>query len=164
MGTEDKVRQIDELIDDFDVAMLVTESLEGELRARPMAVAGHDKGNVLYFLARATDAKLDEMRRNPRVNVVMQSESQYLSISGTVRTEVDPVLPDDQWSAGARVWFPDGKDDPELTQIVVDPTFAECWDANGTERLEYLWEAGKALVTGSTPDQDELEGHVKVRR
>ena len=76
------INEIDRMIRSFDVAMLVTTSLDGGLRARPMAVAGHERGLQLYFLTRADDGKLDEIAQQPDVNVVMQGDGEYLSVTG----------------------------------------------------------------------------------
>jgi len=53
--------RLDKLIALFDTAMLVTTSLRGLPRARPMAIAGHDDGGLLYFATRAEDEKLEEV-------------------------------------------------------------------------------------------------------
>jgi len=156
------VTEIDDLIDNFDVAMLISESLWGELRCRPMAISGHGPGAVLYFLTRADDEKLREILRNSNVAVCMQDEGQYLSVSGNARIETDQVLIDQYWSPTDRLWFPDGPADAATTMIIVEPSYAECWDRTGVRRLEFWWTAGKALASGSKLDDAELSGHHKV--
>jgi len=163
MYNEARTQQIDELVKEFDVAMLVTESLEGDLRGRPMAIAGHDEGSVLYFLTRADDEKMQEILAQPRVSVVMQNEGQYLSISGRARLETDLSLIDQHWSAAARLWFPEGKRDVQATLVIVEPTYAECWDRTGVRLLEFWWEAGKALLKGEKAEDSKLSGHQKVK-
>jgi len=157
------IDQIDDLIDHFDVAMLVTRSLEGELRGRPMAIAGHDRGSMLYFLTRSDEEKLGEILRHSRVSVVMQGKGQYVSISGRARIETDRELIGRYWSAAARLWFPEGPEDPAATLVVVEPGYAECWDRSGLRRLEFTWEAGKALLGGEKAADDSLGGHGKAR-
>ncbi len=163
MSSDSGIRQIDELVNEFEVAMLITESLDGDLRGRPMAIAGHDKGSVLYFLTRADDEKMQEILARPSISVVMQKEGQYLSISGRARVETDLSLIDQHWSAAARLWFPDGKNDVEATLVIVEPTYAECWDRTGVRLLEFWWEAGKALLTGEKAADSTLSGHHKVK-
>lgn len=155
--------KLDELMEDFDTAMLVTESLQGDLRARPMAVAEHTDNGVLYFATRAAAAKLEEILRSQKVAVTMQGDGVYLSISGTAKILVDQVLADELWSAPMRLWFPDGHDDPDLVILVVEPDYAEYWDRTGASRLEYWWEAGKALAKGERVEDDNLSGHEKMK-
>lgn len=155
--------QIDTLIDNFGTAMLITESLDGELRGRPMAIAGRERGSILYFLSCADDEKLEELLQRSSVAVVMQGSDQYLSISGVARLETNKVLIDKYWSAGARLWFPDGPGDTTVTLVVIEPTYAECWDRTGIRKLEFWWEAGRALLTGEKAADRSLGGHRKIR-
>ena len=76
------INKIDDVIASFDTAILVTESRHGQLRGRPMTLAGHHQGSVLYFFSRDEDEKLNEIERRPDVNVVMQKDGLYLSVSG----------------------------------------------------------------------------------
>ena len=157
--------RLDQMIDDFDTAMLISRSLEGKLRARPMAVAGHDEGEggLLYFATRSGTEKLDEIRQAPDVAVTFQDDNHFLSISGEARMQVDPQLARKLWSPAMKIWFPDGPEDPRLALIVVDPDYAEFWDNGGLDKLEFLWEAGKAIVKGEAIDDSYLSGNAKVK-
>jgi general stress protein 26 len=160
---EPEVNKLDDLIDAFETAMLVTRSTEGKLRARPMAIARHARGGELYFATRAEDGKLEEILQSPDVAVTMQDDGQYLSISGTARILTDRQLADDLWSESMRLWFPEGASDQQLTVILVEPRYAEFWDRTGLRQLEFLWEASKALLTARKASDSDLSGHGKVR-
>ena len=155
-------KRLDELIDEFDTAMLVTTSLDGALRARPMAIADHSVGAVLSFTTRNEDEKLEELLRQPTVALTMQDDNRFLSISGKARIDTDLQAARKLWSPLMKAWFPDGPDDPQLTVIHVEPSCAEFWDREGLRQLEFLWEAGKALVRGEKAHDSELGGHAKV--
>ena len=161
--TESELTKVDDLINAFETAMLVTQSMEGRLRARPMAIARHARGGELYFATRAEDDKLEEILRCPDVAVTMQKEGRYLSISGTARILTDRQLADELWSESMRIWFPEGASDEQLTIILVEPRYAEFWDRTGLRQLEFLWEAGKALLSGGKASDSDLGGHGKVR-
>jgi general stress protein 26 len=154
--------RLDELIATFDTAMLVTTSLEGQPRARPMAIAGHDTGGLLYFATRAQDEKMNEVLEHPQVAVTMQSDARFLSITGKARIETDVKLARSLWQPAMKLWFPEGARDPQLTLILVEPLCAEYWDRSGLRRLAFLWEAGKALVRGEVPDDPPARQHAKV--
>jgi hypothetical protein len=51
-----------------------------------------------------------------------------------------------------KVWFPGGKDDPNLLLLRVDGKEGEYWDNSGLSGVKYVLEAGKALLTGSRPN------------
>ena len=158
----DNQQQLDELLQRFDTAMLVTATATGMLRARPMAVAAHRGGGILYFATRVEDGKLDELIADARVAVTMQQGNRYVSITGIARIEIDRALADEIWSAAMRVWFPEGASDPALVLIRVEPEQAEFWDRSGVRALEFYWQAGHALVTGKKPDDQTLSGHGKL--
>lgn len=155
-------QKLDQLIDEFDTAMLVTNSLEGELRARPMAIAGHAEGGLLYFATRSGEEKLAEIFRKPEVAITMQGDGQFLSLSGRAQVETDAELAGKLWSSAMKVWFPDGDKDPHLTLIQFTPERGEYWDRTGLLTLEFLWEAGKALLRGEAADDSKLSGHAKL--
>ncbi len=156
-------KQINDLIARFDTAMLVTESRQRELRGRPMAIAGYGDRSQLYFYTRGEDEKLHEMVQRPDVCVLMQREDQYLSLSGRARFDTDPALKEKLWSASGRLWFPAGPDDPDLSLLCIEPTFAECWDRSGLNKLEFWWQAGKAILKREKAADDELSGHQKLK-
>ena len=156
-------KRLDKLITIFDTAMLVTISLRGQPRARPMAIAGHDEGGLLYFATRAEDEKMEEVLQHPEVAVTMQSGQRFLSLSGTAHVQTDMQLARELWRPTMKLWFPEGAEDPQLTLIRVEPQYAEYWDRAGLRRLEFLWEAGKALMRGEVPDEESEEMHAKLR-
>ena len=156
------MREIERLISSFDTAMLVTESCDGDLHARPMAIAGYREPAMLYFLTRREDEKLKELLRRADVSVVMLRNDQYLSISGRARLVDDPDLVEQLWSASARLWFPRGPGDPNVALLSVEPRFAESWDRTGIRKLEFWWKAGKALLHKEKAADKTLSGHNKV--
>lgn len=156
------IRSVDELIDRFDTAMLVTEALDGELRGRPMMIAEHRSGGYLWFATPATGQKLEEVLNKPQVAVIMQSGGRYLSLSGEARLETEDGRLDELWSPAWKLWFPEGVEDPDLCLIRIEPQKAEYWDQPGAERVELLWKAGKALFGGQNEADAQLGEHDKV--
>lgn len=138
------------VLDEFDTAMLVTKEPNGELRARPMAIAGR-KGDKVYFATDHHSPKVDELEADPFVNVVCQSKRRFASLSGRARVTRDRALVDEMWSEGWKVWFPNGKEDPELVLLEVDPDEGAYWDESGTKGLRYLFRAASAYMTGNSP-------------
>lgn len=154
------IERFEELLQRFDQAMLVSVAEEGSLHARPMAIAESD-GAVLRFATSNRSAKAAEIALRPGVAVVMQGNGAYLSISGAARLLDDRDRIRLLWQAAWKPWFPEGPDDPALVLIEVDPARAEYWDRTGARRLEFLWEAGKAMATGRSLDEEQLSGHGK---
>ncbi|MGH8496730.1 MAG: pyridoxamine 5'-phosphate oxidase family protein [Gammaproteobacteria bacterium] len=155
-------RTLDELIEDFDTAMLVTRASDGALRSRPMAIAGCRSGAVLHFATRFDAPKVIELEEEPDVNVTMQGADKYLSLSGRARIVDDRRLIDELWSPAWKIWFPEGKDDPDLTLIELEPEMGEYWDRSGMRGARFLLEAGKAVLQGKAPEYQATAEHAKV--
>jgi general stress protein 26 len=168
MTEAEKRAHLREVVSDFDTAMLVTRTTAGEIRARPLALSAAETGadmledGVLYFPTSLSSPKIEEIAADPRVAVTMQDKRRFVSISGTARILSDRALVDRLWSEAWKVWFPDGKEDPELCLLEVSPTAAEYWDQKGGKGLRYLFDAAKAYVQGETPETTD-EQHAKVR-
>jgi general stress protein 26 len=144
--------KFDELIEDFDTAMLVSRGADGELRSRPMAIAEVEPGAVLWFFTQRDSGKMDELARDNHVNVAMQSKLKFVSLSGRARVIDDRARVERLWNESWKAWFPGGKDDPALVLLEVWGDKGEYWDNSGLSGVKYLIEAGKAYLSGERPD------------
>jgi general stress protein 26 len=165
LSDAEKRERVHDLMDRFDTAMLVTRTLEGRLRSRPLAIADRRDDGALYFSTAIESGKVHELEHDSNVNIVMQDGRRYVSITGDAHVLRDRTLIEELWSESWRIWFPGGKDDPHLAIVVVEPIDASYWDASGKEAVRYLFEMAKGYVTGTRPgsDQDERHtGHVKM--
>lgn len=159
--SDNPVKKLHDLLESFDTAMLVTRATSGELRSRPMAIARIDRGDDLWFFTDVHSGKIDEVHTEPHVNVSLQNGSQYLSLSGKASVIHDRVMIEELWQESYKVWFPGGKDDPNIALLRVATTEGEYWDNAGAQGLKYLFEAGKAYLSGQRPEIDE-DIHRKV--
>ena len=144
-----------ELLEEFGVAMLVTRTPDGSLRGRPMALAQAEPNGTLWFATDRHSAKVDELEKDGHVVVTMQSGTKFVSLSGKAAVVDDRAKLSQVRKAEWKVWFPGGKDDPNIVLLRVEGSNGEYWDNSGTSGLKYLIEAGKALVTGTRPDVGE---------
>jgi general stress protein 26 len=165
LSEEAKRKHVKEMVQSFDTAMLVTHTLDGAMRSRPLAIA-HDRGDdALYFSTDIDSDKVRELEANPGVNLVLQDGRRFVSLTGIARVERDRAVIDRVWSESWKVWFPQGKADPALCVVVVEPREASYWDGSGLKGLKYLFEMAKGYVTHTRPESDgdeEHTGHVKM--
>jgi general stress protein 26 len=155
-------RTLDDLLEDFDVAMMITFAGGQTPHARPMQIAEADDGQ-LYFATSLDSAKLRDIETDPRVLLIMQEGSVYVSLSGTAHPSTDPELIERLWSEAWKVWFPEGKDDPNIVILRVEPEEAEYWDNSGMEGVAYAMTALKAYVKGKRPIETDAAQHGKVQ-
>ena len=154
--------KLHELLEEFGIAMLVTRTQEGQLHGRPMALAEVDADGTLWFLTDRHSAKVDELTHDGHVGVIMQSKTKFVSVSGRASLVDDRERVSRLWNVEWKVWFPGGKDDPNLVLLRVHGEAGEYWDNSETCGLKYLFEAGKALLTGSRPNVEDPKIHGKV--
>jgi len=156
-------QKLNDLLKEFRIAMLVTRMNNGQMRARPMAVADIEPNGSMWFLTGRQSGKIDEILTDSHVAVTMQSAMKFVSVSGRASTVEDREKVARLWRIEWKVWFPDGKDDPNLVLLRVDADGGEYWDNSGTSGIKYLIEAGKALISGSKPNvEDDPKIHGKV--
>lgn len=151
-----------ELMRSFNTAMLISRSETDLLRARPMAIAELVDNGEIWFLSDKDSGKIDEIQRDPRTAVTLQNSSQFVSLSGRSRAVDDRAKVHELWTEAWKVWFPGGKDDPEITLVHFIPDEAEYWDNAGVNGLRYLFKAGVAYLQGHTPDVGEAN-HAKLK-
>src|SRR3954470_12265845 len=75
------------LIGEFDTAMLVTQTREGGLRARPLSLSSASSLDALYFSTAIDSGKVAELEADPRVVACLQDKRRFVSVSGIARVE-----------------------------------------------------------------------------
>jgi general stress protein 26 len=160
--TQNDFTRVLELLDQFSYAMLVTQR-GTELRSRPMAVAGATDHGHVRFLTRDDSAKLHELDEHSEVNLAMQGEGTFLSISGRARFTKDQDLKKRLLAQGGKLWFASGADDPHLIVLEVVPTYAEYWHQGAEGLIETVVdEAMSALGSDETAAAGDDKEHGTV--
>jgi general stress protein 26 len=161
---QDKQQKLIELLGDFSTAMLVTRKTETGVHIRPMRIAKLTEDGRLYFITSKQSPKSAEISVDASVDVVFQDDSKFVTMTGNATITDDRKLLDDLWSEPYKVWFPKGKDDPNICIIQVEPAQAEYWDNEGMQGLSYAFAAAKAYLKGETPKVDQdVHGKLNVR-
>ncbi len=160
MDTNDGRNHLHDVVNDFDVAMLVTYSANS-MRARPMAIACLDDGIGAYLVTNSNSLKIDEISANPHALLTFQSAKKFASVRGELTVLRERQLIEKMWKESWKLWFPDGKSDPNIALLKFTAHEGEYWDNAGMQGLKYVYDAAKAYVTGETPQFDEAQ-HAKV--
>ncbi len=162
LSRTDAVKKIQELVKASDICMFTTNLTELPLAARPMKSQDTDEEGNIYFFSDKTSDKNLEIQKDNRVQLfyINNSGYEYLSVYGTAEISTDKQKIDEYWSTMVKAWFPEGKDDPNLTLIKVKPEDAYYWDTKNN-KLVSLIKIMTSVVTGNTSD-DGVEGELKV--
>jgi general stress protein 26 len=111
----------------------------GDGHTRPMtAQLEGEKGPVWFFTARDTEL-VQRLAAGPEraiATFASKGHDLFASIHGTLRVDDDRAVIDRLWNRYVAAWFEDGKDDPNLALLRLDPERAE------------IWEDGSSLVAG----------------
>jgi general stress protein 26 len=161
--TVDHKKVLRETLQEASTVMLVTRESQGELHSRPMAVARVDDANKMYFATSVSSPKVTEIRADSRVDAIFQSKTRYASIAGRATISQDRQLIEELWQESWKVWFENGKSDPDIAIVILDPERGEYWDQSGIKGLSYLFRAAKAYVTGTEMKKKESELHGEVK-
>jgi general stress protein 26 len=153
----DSLEKLREIIKDIDFCMLTTIDGGGDPHSRPMSSNGDiDPDGDLWFFTQASSAKVSEVEQSPKVNVSFADpdNQRYVSVTGVAHLVRDRKKIDELWRPQFRMWFPEGKDDPEVALLKVSLEKGEYWDSSSST-IGYALSFISALVTGKEPNLGE---------
>ena len=156
--TNDSTEAFWKLVDDFDTCMVVTRD-GGRMRARPMAPRVSQERREILFLTDRNSHKVDEIEADNDVALTFSKHGKYVSVSGRARMSGDRALVAQIWDSEAEAWMPQGKEDPSVVVLVVDPDAAELWNVKAS-KVEQAWEFAKAYI--GDKDRPDTTRHQRV--
>jgi len=153
----DDLQKLRELVKDIDFCMLTTVDETGDFHSRPMSSNGDiDHNGDIWFFTSASSHKVSEIKKLPKVNVSFADpdNQHYISISGNAQLVRDRDKIDELWRPEFKMWFPEGKDDPDVVLLRVSLKKAEYWDSPSST-VGFMLSFVSSLVTGKEADHGE---------
>ena len=153
----ESLNKLRELVKDIDFCMLTTVNEQGDMHSRPMSSNGDiDAEGNLWFFTGVSSHKVNEIKQKNRVNVSFADpdNQRYVSITGRAELVRDRNKIAELWQPEFKMWFPEGKDDPEVSLLRVSLEKAEYWDSPSST-ISYALNFVSSLVTGEQPDLGE---------
>jgi general stress protein 26 len=134
----------------------------GGITARPMRTQLVDDDGAIWFFSAKSSEKNQEIQQNSKVQLLYghSGKQNYVSIEGEASISIDRQKIEELWSPLVKTWFQEGKDDPELTLIKVDPVHTYYWDTKHGKMVAFA-KMLASVVTGKTMD-DSIEGKLKI--
>lgn len=154
---EDDLQKLRELVKEIDFCMLTTIDEDGDLHSRPMSSNGDiDPNGNIWFFTNSSSHKVSEITKLPKVNVSFADtdNQHYVSVSGTAQLVRDQKKIEELWKPEFKIWFPEGKDDPEIALLKINLEKAEFWDGPSST-IGFALSFVSSLVTGKEPDMGE---------
>jgi general stress protein 26 len=147
---EEAVAKLQDLVKSTPTCMFASRLGEAPFHVCPMQVQETDYEGRLWFFSGAESTHNQQIAADPRVQLIFSNHSdrEYLTVYGTASISRDREQIDRLWNRMVEVWFPEGKDDPNLTLICVQPAIAHYWDTEDG-KLVTMAKILTAAATGS---------------
>jgi general stress protein 26 len=142
------------LLGQFETAVLITYGLDGNVRARPMAIASIESNCDLWFVTPEETLKVHDIENDSRIHVICQDGwNSCVSIAGRASLSRDRDRIRALWKPSYTSWHPGGPDDPNLLLIRCRGEHGEYWAGGGKEAGTFEYAARPA---------NERRGHGEV--
>ena len=154
---ETDLEKLRTMVKDIDFCMLTTVDENGDPHSRPMSSNGDiDPNGDIWFFTGASSLKVSEISKLPKVNVSFADpdNQHYVSITGTAELVRDPKKIAELWRPEFKMWFPEGKNDPEVALLKVNLEKAEYWDSPSST-IGFALDFVSSLVTGKEANSGE---------
>jgi general stress protein 26 len=152
LGGQDAVEKIRDIAGKADTCFLVTRG-----GVRPMGVRECDEQGVLWFLSDKHSKKNAQIEADAEVELYFQASehSGFLHLQGRATVLHDRSLIEKLWTPMAKVWFQEGKDDPCISVIRVQPLGGQYWDNKHGDMV-----AGVKMVIGAALGKQLDDGEI----
>jgi general stress protein 26 len=166
----DDLERLYELAKDIEVAMMTTRGPDGHLQSRPMATQKRAAGADLWFVTADGTPKLQDLGRDPHVNLAYFNSrtAEWISVSGIATISRDRQKIRELYAPGWKTWFSEQgdpqhgtPDDPRMVLIGVTVHAAEFLEVN-KPRPVIVYEIVKGWISGNEPELGEIH-HVGPR-
>jgi general stress protein 26 len=126
---------------------------EGAGHFHPMTAFCDDELRTVWFFTRRDTELVRSLVQGGKAmfNLVSKDRELWACIGGTITEQHDAQRIGKYWGPVVSAWFPEGKDDPELTLLRLDPQDAEVWIANKGP-IRFAFEIARANLTDQEPD------------
>jgi general stress protein 26 len=159
-----ELKNLYDLIDDLEIAMMTTRKPDGRLVSRAMANQKRAPGADLWFVTSQDTHKVEELEDEPNVNLAYYKDRtrEWISVSGMATISRDRKVIEQLYAPDWKAWFAEGGDprsgtpeDPRIVLIGIDVVSAAYFEVNKPQPV-VLYELVKAWVKSEPPDIGEV--------
>lgn len=149
---EEAKAKLKEMAEDIDFVMMATNLKQSPIHMVPMSTKKVDDHGNIWFLSNKDSTHNDNILKDANLHLVYSDKSnmQFLNVYGTATITTDKKTINDLYEKSDDMWF-EGKNDPNITAISVQPKEAFYWDQKDS-KLVSLFKMGVGVVTGDQPD------------
>ena len=151
LKNKEAIDKLKSLVEDIMICLFCTDlKTDDGSTSRPMsAIKVCDQGNIWFFSEKDSDKnKAIANDKNVQLFFSHPAKGSYLVVNGEAEIILDKTKIEELWTPVAKIWFKEGKDDPNISIIKVTPTTAYYWDTNGNRMINFI-KMVASVVTGS---------------
>ena len=157
------IEKIKELATAIDICLFCTNiTIDQGETTRPMSTQNVDDEGNLWFFSDKNSGKNKEIENDSTVRLYYShpSKSSYMVLNGTAEIQFDKNKVSEIWSPMVNAWFPDGKEDSNISLIKVTPKNAYYWDIEGNQMINFF----KMIASAATGKMliDATEGSLNL--
>lgn len=117
---------------------------------RPMTAQIEEEGGPIWFFTSKDNGIVERLSGSDRAIATFTSKGHdlFATVHGRLGLERDRAMVDKLWNPFAAAWYEEGKDDPKLALLRLDPERAEIW-LDGSSLV-----AGVKALLGVDPKKD----------
>ena len=157
------VEKLKELVTAINICLFSTNLKRNDgATCRPMSAQEVDAEGNIWFFSDINSDKNREIQEDNLVQLVFShpGKSSYMIVNGVAEISLDRQKIEELWTPVAKIWFEQGKDDPNLSLLKVNTKSAYYWDTDGNKMINFFKflasvATGSNLVTG-------VQGSIKV--
>lgn len=159
---KEAAEKIKEIAEKVNICLFCTNLQDKPFDTRPMGTQDVDEAGNLWFISSKTSNKDQEIKQDDKVQLIYadNGSSTYLSVYGSADVFYDRAKVEELWTPIAKAWFTEGKDDPNISIIRVQPQEAYYWDTKHGKMVSFL-KIIAAAVSGKSMD-DGIEGKMEL--
>lgn len=153
---QEAIDKLKSLVADITICLFCTDfKTDDGSTCRPMsAIKVCDQGNLWFFSEKSSNKnKAIATDKDVQLFFSHPGKSSYLIVNGEAEIILDKAKIEELWIPPAKIWFKEGKNDPNISIIKVKPSTAYYWDTEGNRMINFLKmvasvATGKNLVAG----------------
>lgn len=158
LAHREALKKMQEIGEKIDMCMFCTQADGHPLKTRPMSTQKVDEQGNFWFLSGIDSNKNEEISQDMKVQLIYSDpgEFTFMTVEGKATISRDQKKIDELWKVHAKAWFTEGKDDPRISVIKVEPVEAYYWDTKNNKMISFF-KMMASVVSGKTMD-DGIEG------
>jgi len=163
VANDEAIKKIKELAEKAQTCLFCTKIETGKsFSTRPMSAQQVDDNGNIWFLSDKDSLKNMEIEDDENVQLLFSgsSHSDFLSLYGKATVLYDKEKIKELWEPIVKTWFQEGKDDPSISVIRVEPSEGYYWDTKHG-KIVALAKMLTSVIAGKTMD-DGIEGAIRL--